>query len=334
MKNHRKIFGICIIAVFCAVILAGCSSAFDSGSSNNANYVMPQMEESYVYDSADYDYAMEYEGERFDLFLLSANAASTGSNLPADRKIIRDANITLEVEDVEKSYENILITLSGLGGYEADRNMSSGSNNYVRINATLKIPAGNLDGFLDGLKNEGNVISSNISSADITDQYFDSQTRLTTLEKTLENYYRFLENAQDVDEQLKVTRYINDITQEIEKLKGSLKRWDSLVDYSTVTLNLYRPYEAPKPERVIQWDSLTIDDMGWYISSGFLGVCNFIFSLIQWFIIAIVTISPVLVPVIILIFLLIRYQKKKNKQYIQNKTKTVNPAGNPPEDNK
>jgi len=274
----------------------------------------------YEYDANDYE--ILGESAVTDFLSLSAESGSSGSTLPADRKIIRDANITMEVEDVEAAYAGILARLSGLGGYEAHRNMHTNSNYYHGgrlvydpvVTATLKIPAGNLDIFLDGLKNAGEIIVSNISSSDITEQYFDAQIKLTTLEKTLENYYRFLEEAKDIDEQLRITRFINDTTREIEQLKGSLRRWDSLVDYSTVTLELYRPYEAPVEPRVINWDSLSLEDIGWYISSGFLSVVNAIFSVIIWTLISIAVISPILIPVAILVVILVIRHKKKKRQ--------------------
>jgi len=286
-----------------------------------------------IYDMADYDYSeqAEYENPAVENFMMLADDGSAASALPADRKIIRDANITMEVEDVEISYDNMLRLLLTYGGYEATRDMRSNSNGYPTVSATLKIPAQKLDSFLADIKKEGETISSNINSNDITDYYYDSKIRITTLEKTLENYYGFLENAKDVDEQLRVTRYINDITQEIEQLKGTIKRWDALVDYSTVILNLYRPYEAPVPEsepREINWNSLSLDDMGWFISSGFLSVCNAIFSVIQWIIIAVVTISPVVIPALIVLLILIHRHKKNKKIKNQQQENNSDSAGN------
>jgi len=254
--------------------------------------------------------------------MLSADG-STPSAQSAERKIIRDANITMEVEDVQQSYDDILAVIKGYNGYESGMNMGTDYNGTPAITATLKIPADKLDSFMDYIKEQGNIKNSSISSSDITDQYYDSQTRLTNLEKTLDKYYEFLANAKTVDEQLKVTNYINDLTTQIEQLKGSLQRWDSQVNYSTVTLYLYRPYEAPKAERVIKWSSLSLNDMGWLISSGFVKVCNGIFSVVQWILIAVITALPVIIPVGIVLFFAIRHRKKKKKQKLSQKQEQI-----------
>ena len=323
-NNNKKILSAFVFILLCVVVFTGCSASFDSAKSTENNAV---VRDGYYYDyasNAGYD---NYESELYDYektSSMSNNSGLSNSNMVVARKIIRDAEITIDVENPEKSYENILTYLTSLGGYETSRNVSSyGDNNYRSADtATLKVPTDKLDLFLSELKKEGDIKNSYISSSDITDQYYDSMIRLETLEKTLENYYRFLENAKDVEEQLQVTRYINDVTREIEQLKGSLTRWDSLVNYSTVTLYLYRPYEAPVEERVIEWSSLSVDDMLWLMSSGFVKVCSTIFSLIQWIFVIIITLSPIIIPIAVILFIAIwRYRKKTKirKKNMQNK---------------
>jgi len=348
MKKYGNGFALISFALICVIAFGGCSASYDKMGNSMSEMALPAPQADYgggnyyeSYDGGESGAAnYVYEAEEISYDLLAAGN-SAGASLPADRKIIRDANVTMEVEDVEKSYDVILAWLTGFGGYESARNMQSygEDKNNVRISATFKIPAGKLDTFLATLKEEGDVKSSNISSSDITADYQDSKIRLETLEKTLENYYRFLEDAKDVDEQLRVTRYINETTNEIEQIKGRIKLWDSLVDYSTVTFYLYKTYEAPKEVREIHWNSLSLDDMGWFIKSGFLGVCNAIFSVLQWIAIILIIISPILIPIAVLLFFLIRHSKKSKKQdknknknkyeqYNQNnQNKSVNPGG-------
>lgn len=317
MKNSHKIKRIFVLLSFALIFIflfSACSgSDKSSDSENGGNNFGAYYDRADSYESYDYSPEAEKSAQNTVYDLLASNSSSS-ANLPAARKIIRDANVTMEVEDVEESFDNILSNLSSIGGYEANRDMRTGNDNYITISTTLKIPAGELDEFLRNLNEEGKVISSNISSNDITDQYYDSKTRLTTLEKTLEKYYEFLDNAETVEEQLQVTEYINNITYEIEQIKGSLNRWDSLVEYSTISLSLYSPYEAPKPERVITWSSLSFGDMIWLISSGFIGVCNAIFSVLQWILIAIATMSPIIIPVAVILIIVIRHYNKQKKQ--------------------
>ena len=354
MKNLKKLFVSCFaILIFAILLLTGCSdfekSSYDYDNLEIAEY---NYENAYEYDvgytyaaadnieayilaDADYDrYAYDYNNyaaaEAPAVEAAPAPRVGGGdyftylSNLPPERKIIRDANIVMEVESAENSYEKILLNVAIHGGYEANRDMRMGSNNYMVVNATLKIPSNKLDLFLNDIKDVGTVLSSTVSSADITDEYFDSKTRLETLEKILARYYEFLDAAKDVDEQLKVTGYINDVTYEIEKIKGRLQKWDSLVDYSTVTLYLYRPADEPTTEpttepvtepettteRTVEWSVISADDMGYNIMQGIADTCSAIFRLIQGFITWLITSLPVLIPIgIVLVFVIVWIKK-------------------------
>ena len=330
-KNYKNLFLMLSLAIIFAIAFGGCGS---SGGMYNKSGSMSADREYYGgADSYDYDGAYKNETAMYNdaantsYSMISADN-SAAANIPAERKIIRDANVTVEVENVEKSYENILARLAEFGGYKANDSMENYGENNIRIEATLKIPYKKLDDFITELKKEGNVKNSSTTSKDITDQYYDAEIRLETLEKTLENYFRFLENAKNVEEQLQVTAYINDVTYQIEQIKGCLNLWKSLVDYSTVTLYLYEPYQAPAEVRELKWDSLSLEDMGWFISSGFLTVCNGIFKIILWIIIGILVASPIFIPTAIVLFFVIRRYKRKQKErilYYQNMQNMQNP---------
>jgi len=342
MKKYKNMLGLVSLALIFTVLLNGCSSngGIYTKSADSANYNYAEESpyyDEYLYEKAggDYDYEVgavpEYANKvdsgnsvyrEYDM--LSENS----NNLPTDRKIIRDARIVMEVDEVEKSFDEIIVILNGFGGYEASSDMRTSIPN---VNATLKIPANKLDAFLAELKNIGEVITSNITSSDVSDQYFDAEIRLETLEKTLEKYYEYLATSADIESQLSITYQISNITYDIEQLKGSLRRWNSLIEYSTVNIELYKTYEPPEPVREINWNSLSLDDMGWYISSGFLSVCNTIFSILQWIVIIIATISPIIVPLFILILILVLYVKRKNKKNrlkIENAKKISNNNNN------
>ena len=363
-ENLKNLFIVCFLLLIFAVLfgfVTGCTGidnfyprdgknleAAGDGAAAVQNYTAAAAREAadefedYNY-YADYDYGYDYEYGNYYAAAEDAPAADrpaapqTGggdyftylANIPAEMKIIRDANIVMEVESAEKAYDDILLNVVIFGGYEAGRDMRIGGNNYMVVNATLEIPSTKLDMFLNEIKNVGTVLSSTVSSSDITDQYYDSRTRLETLEKILARYYTFLDSAKDVDEQLKITSYINDVTYEIEQIKGRLKKWDALVDYSTVTLYLYRPADEPTTEpatdepttepettteRTVEWSLIPGEDMGYNIMQGIADTCSAIIRVIQGLITWLIVASPVLAPVALVIFIVVRYVKKKIRE--------------------
>ena len=248
----------------------------------------------------------------------TAPGTAVSSQMPADRKIIRDAYLSLEADSVEEAYNALLANMSSLGGYESSRDMS-GRDRSTYIDATIKIPAARLDEFLSTAKGVGRVLSSSITSSDITDQYFDSQTRLTTLEKTLAKYYEFLDGATRITDQLEISRQISEITYEIESLKGRMRKWDSLVEYSTVSIYIRCTPETYIEQREISWNSLSFDDVKYLAANGFVSISSAIVSAIQWLFIAIITLSPLIVPITIIIIVVVRINIKRRKERLRRR---------------
>ena len=242
----------------------------------------------------------------------------------AERKIIRDANLDLEVSDVVQAYNNILAYAQQYGGYEISRNQAR-SNGYIAIQARIKIKPNQLDAFIGFISKQGSVINTNISTADITEDYYDIQTRLKTMESTLLTYYDFLDRAANIDESLQVQYQINQLTAEIESLKGKLKLWDSLLAESTVTLQLRQSEDPVKLKKEINWSTLTFDDMGYLMRSGLTSVLNFLANAVQWLAIALVVTAPFWIVGLIILIILLR-RKKKHRQQQQNIDKPVPPA--------
>ena len=313
-----------ILFIICAIFISGCSGEVGGtlgsadgayfGMINEAGAVHQQRQASLITPAT------------FAQDLIAGEPDSAGEQA-VRRMIIRNANVNMEVADVEEAYASIIASLERFGGYEANKNLESWGG-HTNIWADFRIPAQNLDAFLREIAQAGEVRSQNIYSHDITHEYFDSQTRLETLERTLARYFEFLDNAQNIEEQLQVTAYISDLTIQIESLKGSLGRWAYLVAYSSVSLSLNRTPEL-FGRREIEWSSLSLDDMGFLITSGFVSVSSFIVNMFQLLFIALVAGSPVIVPAALLIFWLIRRARRKMRErYAAN---PASPEEQPPE---
>lgn len=246
---------------------------------------------------------------------------STDAEIPeSTQKIIQNLYLTIEVEDVETSYQTLLDKAVSLGGYEFSRNYSS-SGDYQSLSAVIKVPADRLSDFSKDAKTIGSILNNELTSEDISESYYDVQTRLTTMEKTLEKYYEFLDQAKTLEEQLTITQQIDQLTYEIEALKGKIAKWDNQVNYATVTLHMYE-YDDPSLEKQdIQWNSLSLDDMWYLIKSGFTGFTSFIVSALQWILVALASTAIFSVPALILvIWLIVRSRKKKKAKEAAKET--------------
>lgn len=160
---------------------------------------------------------------------------------PADeslpRKITYNMNANLQVEDINQALDRITQEVKSHGGYVVESSQDQYQNNSS-ASATLKIPSSQLEGFRGLLSDVGKVLNQHTTANDITNQYYDAETRMRTWEAQETRYLEILKQAQTVEDILKIESYLGDIRMQIEQLKGQLKLWDHEVSYSTISLNL------------------------------------------------------------------------------------------------
>uniref|UniRef100_UPI003F4C377F DUF4349 domain-containing protein n=1 Tax=Brachyspira catarrhinii TaxID=2528966 RepID=UPI003F4C377F len=153
-----------------------------------------------------------------------------------ERKLIVSVDIRVNSKDVEKSYKSIEEKLKEYNGYFD--NVESSKNRYY---LNIRIPKENLYAFIDFIEQNEKVENKNINTQDVTETYYDTENRIKNREVLLEKLRNYLREAKNIDEILKVEDRINNLTYEIESMKGNLKNLQSSVDYSRVTLNISNP---------------------------------------------------------------------------------------------
>ncbi len=274
--------------------IAGCSASSAVGSQGES----PQATTTYSGDDGDW-----------------ADEAPMGSGNTPDgqdiqRQIIKNAYLSLEARDVEAAYSDLLAYAAQRGGYEAEKNQRT-VNDQIMIDAAIKIAPKHLDDFLAYAEETYDLISSQVSTEDITSAYYDIKTRLATKEKALATYYAFLDDAQDIEESLKVQNEINQLTEEIESLKGQLAVWDSLLAESTVTIMLRQLSDPVESKREINWSTLTLDDMSYLMRAGLTAFTNAIVVFLQWAAIVLVVLSPLWIIGLIVLWIVLRAKRKK-----------------------
>lgn len=243
-----------------------------------------------------------------------SSQASESAPSPDDRRVIRNAFLEIVVKDVTHAYNSLLGFAEEQGGYETERNQRT-NNGYLYIDAQIRIKPDKLDAFISyakELSGEDNI-NVRISTQDITDKYFDSQTRLNTMEKSLEQYYGYLEKAKTIEESLLVQEHINRLTLEIESLKGTLSLWDKQLAESTVSLSIRQLDDPVKLRKEINWTTLSLSDTGYLMTAGLKSIVNIVLSVLQWLLIAFVATAPLWIIALIIILIIRNSKKRKNR---------------------
>ena len=294
--------------------------AYDGFSVNNAARDLEESNEYY-----------EETGEMTKDFK-SPDAVKSGDKTPAEYedKIIRTANLMIESSDAEKCYKTLADFATQNGGKEISVSKSTdtySNYDYININAELKISPDKLNAFIALAEKTDKVTSSEITTNDVTQEYYDIKIRLETKKEALKNYYKLLKDAKTIEESLEVQRYITELTAEIESMEGMLKYYDSKVDLSTVHLTIRQQVRLHVgAEDDFEWDSLSFSDFITLIKNGFLTVVNFLWSLLLWIVIIIAALSPLLLIAGVIIFIIRRYRKKHPRK--PKPSKKMNAAPN------
>ena len=158
---------------------------------------------------------------------------------PAERKLVRSAEIQLEVESHAEARARIDAALQRAGGYIADARVEHADGSVVFAQLSLRVPASALDAFLAELTALGTVQSEQLHSNDITDVYFDTAARLTNARKLEERLLQFAgDRTSDVKGLLEVERELSRVREEIETLQARVTGYDRSVAFSAVSLTL------------------------------------------------------------------------------------------------
>lgn len=153
-----------------------------------------------------------------------------------ERKLIRTANLRVQVKSFEGLDLSLTDVVNKFGGYISNSSSSEYDNSY-----TVRIPQEKFDEFLSLIGDFGKVLSKNINARDVTEEYYDTQARLETKKILREKYEEYLKKAKDVKELLEVEKQLNDVQYEIDSAEGRLKYLDNKVNYSTISISFELP---------------------------------------------------------------------------------------------
>jgi len=208
--------------------------------------------------------------------LSSPSRPEQDKNIVIPQKIIKEAFLKFETDDLEKTYNQIK---TAIATNKASIQNDSQEKDYGTITRrlTIRIPSQNFDAFLESIsKGVSYFDEKNISSENVTEEYIDLTSRLQTKRKLEERYIEILKKATKVSEILEIEKQISAIREEIEAKQGQLKYLESRVSESTVTIEFYKTI-AQKEGVKISYGSKIWNS----IQSGFFSLSDFLLSLIS-----------------------------------------------------
>lgn len=160
----------------------------------------------------------------------------------AERLIIKNAEITLEVQDTDVAIDRITQVVGDMGGYFLSNQIyyqPFRDQSYKYATLTFAVPFDRFEQALSRLRGLAvKVVDEMASGEDVTDEYVDQESRLTNLKATRDRIREFLDQAKTVEEALKVNQQLSDVEAEIEKVQGRINYLAGRSAFSTITVFL------------------------------------------------------------------------------------------------
>ena len=238
-----------LLALVLALLLAGCGGNAAASSDSAA---APRDDGSgYWNTTADSggDYSTTYDAEESGTMNDSAAGGSTDSK-PA--KKVYTGYMEMQTLDFDKASGDIDALVKELGGYFQQSSVSNRGNSGYRYGSyTIRIPSAQFDTFLQKAGTLCHLVYSSTGTDDVSETYYDTEARLETARIKLERLQALLAKATSMEDIITIESAISETEWDIENLSGTLRRYDALVDYATIDVDLSEVYKLSGQDEAV-----------------------------------------------------------------------------------
>ena len=253
----------------------------------------------------------------YEVVASARNAKTMGAALTDDaveqsvtpRKIIKNGNIGISVENIERARAEVYKLINKYEGYCAEENYTIFDDIYRRgkiykatqYDLQVRIPCDNFDAFIADIESfDGTLESKMISISDVTTEFIDLEARLANKRKYVARYNELLKNAKTINDITAIEEKIRVLEEEIESVTGRLKYLNHQVEYSRLHLAIEQKYSGSEPNNQKVWKRLWSSFV-----SGARGLVEFSFILVKLW--------PLVLAVVAIFFVIRRRRKKREK---------------------
>ena len=240
-----------LLTLVLALLLAGCggnaAAAADSAAAprdNGSGYWNTTADT----DSISEDQNMAYEAE--EPGASAYNDSKAQSDRPA--KKVYTGYMEMQTLDFDKASGDIDALVKELGGYFQQSSVSNRGNSGYRYGSyTIRIPSAQFDTFLQKAGTLCHLVYSSTGTDDVSETYYDTEARLETARIKLERLQALLAKATSMDDIITIESAISETEWDIENLSGTLRRYDALVDYATIDVELSEVYKLSGQDEAV-----------------------------------------------------------------------------------
>ena len=168
-----------------------------------------------------------------------------------DRVVIEESTLSLVVKDVSKEADEVVKYAEEEGGFLVSSEITSPEESPVAT-VTVRVPSAKLRTAIEYYRTLAVKVSSeSIIGIDVTEEFEDLDSRIATLEKTIDQFEAIKAKATKIADLVSITKQIILMREEIDLLKGSKKFIAESAAFPKITASLATdefalPYQPPE----------------------------------------------------------------------------------------
>lgn len=173
-------------------------------------------------------------------YMKSAKIQAESPPSVTDRKLIKDGDIYMEVKTLENTRNELNKLIAQYKAYIANESQAE-YDNRKEISFAIKIPVSQYEAFCESVTGLAvNVERKNLNALDVTEEFVDTQARITAKKALEKRYLELLAKAKNVNEMLAIERELANVREDIEAKEGRIKLLENQSSLSTLNLTVYQ----------------------------------------------------------------------------------------------
>lgn len=311
-KNWKVYASIAAVFIVFVISVTGLNSVRMNQIANDDGIIYEQPTEEFRADGN-----MQFNKSSSDNPVAENEIMGRGSDLSSDmmspvdavelqvitdgRKVIKNAFLSLDIENYDEKFEQIINLVNVSGGYiehsdtQYRHYVPDKPEESLKIgNITARVPENKFLTIVDQVKGIGIVTNFGMGGQDITMQYRDTVNEVENLKIQEERLREIMEKADNVKDILEVERELSRVRGDINRMTGDIKRWDDLVGLSTINISLNEI--IPKDKKI----EPVSDNIWEKAGKGFIRTINEMVSMLEVAFVGFVSILPLLLLMLVI----------------------------------
>ena len=228
------------ISLVCAILMLLTTMTACGGGSTAASAPMAAADRAEAMMSEPQEYAgLVTEGSAENA---SASFVDSAIYQDPDAKVIRSAELTIQTTEFNQSVEALAALTEEQGGYYETAQVEGGGINSQNARRSayyvVRVPKENFVAFRDALGEVGHLYSITEDTKDVGEAYYDTEARLEALNIKRERLLALLDKAEIMEDIIALESALADVQYEIDSHTTTLRKYDSLIDFSTFRIHL------------------------------------------------------------------------------------------------